>query len=151
MILNNFEALNASQRRTFVFSRTTRLRKITRDINDFLAILMVLKNLGIFVNLHTTSGVVLHPKQWHHLFELHKAWRHKKPPVVWRLNRSGSFVAGRSRALGSQPRGLEFDPYSGRSRSATLSRLRLTLASSFGRDFKPRSSPNSMLSIKYGL
>ena len=37
-------------------------------------------------NLHTTSGVVLDPKEWHHLFALHKAlWRHKKPLVVWRL------------------------------------------------------------------
>ena len=38
------------------------------------------------INLHNTSGVVLDPKEWHHLFELHKAlWRHKKPPVVLRL------------------------------------------------------------------
>ena len=37
VILNNFEALNASQQQTLVFSRTTRLREITQDLNDFLS------------------------------------------------------------------------------------------------------------------
>ena len=58
----------------------------------------------------------------------------------------GNFMAEWSRTLGSQPRGLGFDLYSGRSRSATLGKLRLTLALSF-RDVKPRSiacAPSNM-------
>ena len=43
VLLNNFKALNASQQRTLVFTRTTRLRKITQDLNNFLSILMLLK------------------------------------------------------------------------------------------------------------
>ena len=50
----------------------------------------------------------------------------------FREQQHGSFVAEPSRALGSQQRGLEFDPYSARSRSVTLDKLRLTLASPFG-------------------
>ena len=46
LILNNFEALYTSQQQTLLFSRTTRLRKITRDFNDFLVILMFLKVLS---------------------------------------------------------------------------------------------------------
>ena len=44
------------------------------------------QNKNLQFNLHTTSGVVLDPKEWHHLLELYKPlWRHKKPLVVWRL------------------------------------------------------------------
>ena len=45
-------------------------------------------------------------------------------------------MAERSRALSSRPRGLGFDPYSGRSRSAILGKLWLTLVSPFGWDVK---------------
>ena len=72
------------------------LRAYLSDYSQTLPIIMKFALVVLFVkswhhhswwlNLHTTSGVVLDPKEWHHLYKLHKAlWRHKKPPVVWRL------------------------------------------------------------------
>ena len=60
-------------------------------------------------------------------------------------------MAERSRALGSQPRGPGFDAYSGRSCSATLGKLGLSLTSSLGWDVGPSSGPCSMRSVRHGL